>query len=138
MFFFCVVFCLFSYINIDPLKCSFFLVISLLFFSSYVSFFCCKWFSYFICLLFLRGVFVIIVYFSRVSGVRYRGIPGGFFCFFLSFLLFFYFFLFSRFNLFNIYCKLYSFLLFLIFSVLVLFINFISYYLSFCGGMRSI
>ena len=66
---FCLFFCFLSYFNIDPLKSRFFLIISLLLLSPYISNSVRQLFCYFICLLFLSGIFVIIVYFSSLSNI---------------------------------------------------------------------
>lgn len=62
--------CFFSVIGGDPLKRAFFLIGSCLrgviFFSVFVS----SWLCYFLVLLFLRGIFFIIVYLARLCSLR--------------------------------------------------------------------
>nr|AJF94002.1 NADH dehydrogenase subunit 6 [Halicephalobus gingivalis] len=126
------------YLNIDPMKSCLYLVFSLIFISPFLSFGLQIWYSYFICLIFLSGIFVILVYFSSLS--KYN-----FFKFSLSILIFFsfffvgYFYVFHyNFNLFSLYFFNY-FLLFLwvIFSLL-LFMNFTSYFMNFSGALRKL
>lgn len=57
------------------MKSAFFLVFSLLTISPLISFLREVYFSYFICLIFLRGVFVVVVYFSRISKFTYVKYP---------------------------------------------------------------
>ena len=59
-----------SYIRIDPMKSSFFLILRMLVCIPILSFSGYIWFSYFICLLFLSGIFVILVYFSSLSKIN--------------------------------------------------------------------
>lgn len=128
-----------SYINIDPIKRSFFLIFSLLLSIPIISVSIHTWFSYFVCLLFLSGIFVILVYFSSLSKVNLtkRYIP--LLCLILS-LIFFPILLikgdFLNLNVFyySIYWTLFIFIL----LVLILFINFSSYYLNFSGALRKV
>lgn len=69
-FIFAVLSGLVRYINIDPIKRRFFLIFSLLFRIPILSISMHTWFSYFVCLLFLSGIFVILVYFSSLSKVN--------------------------------------------------------------------
>nr|YP_009538633.1 NADH dehydrogenase subunit 6 [Steinernema abbasi]AYV63101.1 NADH dehydrogenase subunit 6 [Steinernema abbasi]QAA11077.1 NADH dehydrogenase subunit 6 [Steinernema carpocapsae]BAV78650.1 NADH dehydrogenase subunit 6 [Steinernema carpocapsae] len=138
-FFFSVFFCFLSYINMDPMKSSFFLVLSLLLSMPLISFYFYIWFSYFICLLFLSGVFVILVYFSSLSSVSNTKMPLSIFCFFLSFFSFFpfYFFYYTNLSINNFYFNVYWLIIFFIITVLLVFMNFTSYYLNFSGALRK-
>ena len=62
-----VLMCVIFYFNLDPIKCRFFLVVSLLCLSFFFSFGLYVWYSYYICIIFLSGIFVILVYFSGLS-----------------------------------------------------------------------
>src|SRR5690606_23092515 len=100
------------YLNIDPIKSCLYLVFSLIFISPLVSFGFQVWYSYFICLIFLSGIFVILVYFSSLS--KYNFFKFSFyFLIFFSFFFIGYFYIFHfNFNLFSLYFFNY-FLLFL-------------------------
>lgn len=140
MVFFSLIFCLFSYVSQDPIKRSFFLIFSLLGLVPAISFGVYVWYSYFICLLFLRGIFVIVVYFSRISSYMKIGVPLGLILFFFSLLLFCSegltegFFL----GLNNFYFKIFLDVLVFILFILLYFMNFRSYYLNFSGALRSL
>nr|YP_010618317.1 NADH dehydrogenase subunit 6 [Clavinema parasiluri]WAX01695.1 NADH dehydrogenase subunit 6 [Clavinema parasiluri] len=58
---------LLSFVSLDPMKGALFLVGSLMFLLPVISYSLHVWYSYYICLLFLSGVFVVIVYFSSLS-----------------------------------------------------------------------
>lgn len=62
-----LLFSLFCYLNIDPIKSCLFLILSLLRISFFLSFGLEVWYSYFVCIVFLSGIFVILVYFSSLS-----------------------------------------------------------------------
>lgn len=85
--YFSVLMCVFFYYGLDPIKCRFFLVLSLLFVSPVISFGVYVWYSYYICLIFLSGIFVILVYFSSLSSYVYLNKPFWLFFFFMSFLV---------------------------------------------------
>lgn len=139
-FVFSVVFCTIRYINIDPIKSSFFLIFSLLIRVPLISFRSYVWFSYFICLLFLRGIFVILVYFSSLSKINFVRRKFVFLSFFVT-LVFSYplinfsgkFLILRRF-----YYNVYWFQMVFIILVLLIFINFRSYILNFSGALRKI
>lgn len=134
-----LLFCLFSYINIDPMKCSFFLIFSLILITPLISFGSHIWFSYFICLLFLSGIFVILVYFSSISGISYKNLYGGYLIFLFS-VCYMFFFGFSGdyLSLEIFYYNIYFFVLLYIFFLLLYFINFRSYFLRFSGALRKL
>lgn len=132
--------CVMSYVNLDPMKSCFFLIFSLLIIMPLISFSLHVWFSYFICLLFLRGIFVILVYFSRLSKVRAVGTPFYFLGGCLSVFFFYPFFygVFSVVSINNFYYRVYwRFFIWLIF-ILIFFINFTSYFLNFSGALRKV
>nr|QXU74738.1 NADH dehydrogenase subunit 6 [Wellcomia compar] len=138
--FFSVLMCVFFYFSLDPMKCSFFLVLSLFFILPVISFGVYVWYSYYICMIFLSGIFVILVYFSSLSNYVY---------FNKSFVMIFFFFSFFVgdifFNNFNyllniniIYYVVYFFIFVYIIFLLLFFLGFMSYYLSFGSAMRSL
>lgn len=129
-----------SYINMDPIKRRFFLIFSLLFRIPLMSFRIHIWFSYFVCLLFLSGIFVILVYFSSLSKINLNKSYLYFIVLILSFLFldFEYIINFSFLNLSGFYFRIYWFVFVFILFVLLFFINFRSYYLNFSGALRKI
>lgn len=141
VYFFVFVFSLLSFYRYDPMKSCLFLVARVLRLSFVFDYSRRLWFSYFVCMLFLRGIFVILVYFSRMSKFYYFA-----FSFFELFLVLFVsllsvvffcwrFFVFEGLGVF--YCGFYFFhFVFLLFS-LVLFLLFVSYFLSFTGALRG-
>nr|YP_009312574.1 NADH dehydrogenase subunit 6 [Contracaecum ogmorhini sensu lato Australia]YP_009312586.1 NADH dehydrogenase subunit 6 [Contracaecum ogmorhini sensu lato South Africa]YP_009312598.1 NADH dehydrogenase subunit 6 [Contracaecum ogmorhini sensu lato Pacific Canada]AOV63336.1 NADH dehydrogenase subunit 6 [Contracaecum ogmorhini sensu lato Australia]AOV63348.1 NADH dehydrogenase subunit 6 [Contracaecum ogmorhini sensu lato South Africa]AOV63360.1 NADH dehydrogenase subunit 6 [Contracaecum ogmorhin len=141
LFFFLAVFsCVMSYINLDPMKSCFFLIFSLIMAMPLISFFLHVWFSYFICLLFLSGIFVILVYFSSLSKVSFINTPLSLLGGVLSVFLFYPFF-YGVVNFVSISVFFYSvyWMVFIwIIMVLVFFMNFTSYYLNFSGALRKL
>uniref|UniRef100_UPI0030E4EF4E NADH dehydrogenase subunit 6 n=1 Tax=Porrocaecum reticulatum TaxID=2161849 RepID=UPI0030E4EF4E len=132
--------CVLSYINVDPMKSCFFLIFSLLMVMPLISFFSHVWFSYFICLLFLSGIFVILVYFSSLSKVSSVETPfyvlGG-----VASVFFFYPFFYSVFNFVainNFYYSFYWGAVVWIILILIFFMNFTSYFLNFSGALRKV
>nr|YP_009178988.1 NADH dehydrogenase subunit 6 [Passalurus ambiguus]ALJ93252.1 NADH dehydrogenase subunit 6 [Passalurus ambiguus] len=137
--FFSIVMCVFFYYNLDPMKCSFFLVLSLLFISPVMSFGVHVWYSYFVCMIFLSGVFVILVYFSSLSSFSYMKKPFWFVllccCFLVGDL-----FLgvsgdFIGIN--GFYYDFFCFVIFLVIFGLVFFFEFCSYFLSVGMAVRK-
>nr|YP_003097101.1 NADH dehydrogenase subunit 6 [Angiostrongylus cantonensis]ACT88784.1 NADH dehydrogenase subunit 6 [Angiostrongylus cantonensis] len=130
-----------SYMNNDPIKSSFFLIFSMLFCMPVMSFVGYVWYSYFVCMLFLSGIFVILVYFSSLSSFLEFGVYFWFVGLILTLLCFnlfegFFFVGFSGLTVF--YYELNFFLLFYLVVVLLFFMSFVSYYLSFSGALRSV
>lgn len=128
---------LICYLNIDPIKSCLFLVISLIFVRPLISLGVQIWFRYFVCLIFLRGIFVILVYFSSLSkynfynfSMRYLVLLG----LFLTPFIYFY-------NLDNILFRIYyiNYIWIIVWIVvsLILFINFTRYFLNFSGALRK-
>lgn len=137
---FSIIFCSLCYINIDPIKSRFFLIFSLLSIIPLISFSLQIWYSYFICLLFLRGIFVILVYFSRLSKINFVSSKGVITSFFIT-LLFcspILNFLRNNLRLNNFYYNVYWFHLIFIVIILLIFINFSRYFLNFSGALRKV
>nr|YP_009352225.1 NADH dehydrogenase subunit 6 [Gnathostoma nipponicum]AQX44513.1 NADH dehydrogenase subunit 6 [Gnathostoma nipponicum] len=125
----------------DPMKSSFFLVLSLLGIVPLISMSYSVWYSYFICLLFLSGIFVILVYFSSLSGVVGFFKPLFFLLVVLSFfMLVFYmpFYLGDWVLMNNFYWSFNCYVFFWLVFVLIFFMNFTSYFVGLSGGLRSI
>nr|YP_009347354.1 NADH dehydrogenase subunit 6 [Nippostrongylus brasiliensis]APU89582.1 NADH dehydrogenase subunit 6 [Nippostrongylus brasiliensis]BAV82759.1 NADH dehydrogenase subunit 6 [Nippostrongylus brasiliensis] len=135
-----VLFGLMSYVNMDPMKSSFFLIGSMLMVMPLMSYVGSVWFSYFVSLLFLSGIFVILVYFSSLSKFGDNKV----YLVLLGLILTVLFFMFDMkwlkvgvgLNVF--YYKIYWYLLLYIFFVLLGFMNFTSYFLSFSGALRKV
>nr|YP_009110109.1 NADH dehydrogenase subunit 6 [Caenorhabditis tropicalis]AIW58294.1 NADH dehydrogenase subunit 6 [Caenorhabditis tropicalis] len=141
LFFFLAVLSSFvSYVNMDPMQSSFFLIFSLLFSMPIISMSVHIWFSYFICLLFLSGIFVILVYFSSLSKINVVKSYMGFLVLLLSFIYFSPSFLeYSKFvGLSGFYYSIYWFIFFFILVCLLFFMNFSSYFLNFSGALRKV
>nr|YP_010878797.1 NADH dehydrogenase subunit 6 [Gnathostoma binucleatum]WHE41120.1 NADH dehydrogenase subunit 6 [Gnathostoma binucleatum] len=125
----------------DPMKSSFFLVLSLLGIVPLISVSYSVWYSYFICLLFLSGIFVILVYFSSLSSVIGFFKPLFFLLVVLSFsmLIFFMpFYLGEGLLMNNFYWGFNFSVFFWLVFVLLFFMNFTSYFVGLSGGLRSI
>ena len=105
-----------------------------------ISFIIHVWFSYFVCLLFLRGIFVILVYFSSLSKINLVKRQLTLFSFLLTLFFIYPLFVFeSRYlNLNAFYYEIYWSLLVFVLLVLLFFINFSSYYLNFSGALRKV
>lgn len=69
--FFSFVLRVFFYYSLDPVKVSLFMVAALLFLMPGLSGGYYVWYSYYVGLVFLRGVFVILVYFCRLAKFVY-------------------------------------------------------------------
>lgn len=129
-----------SYINIDPIKRRFFLIFSLLFSIPIISISIHIWFSYFICLLFLSGIFVILVYFSSLSKIN---VVKSYITLFVLLLSMIYFsptvLNYSGYlGLRGFYYSIYWFIFVFILICLLFFINFRSYFLNFSGALRKV
>nr|ALM87704.1 NADH dehydrogenase subunit 6 [Aspiculuris tetraptera] len=135
-----VLMCVFFYYSLDPLKCGFFLVLSLIFVVPGLSLGCHVWYSYFICLIFLSGVFVILVYFSSLSGYVFMKKPYWIVFFLFCFVVgkvYFDLLECSFFGLNEFYYSCYLGVVIFIVLCLVFFMNFVSYFLVLSGGMRG-
>nr|YP_009257359.1 NADH dehydrogenase subunit 6 [Angiostrongylus malaysiensis]ALD62326.1 NADH dehydrogenase subunit 6 [Angiostrongylus cantonensis]ANG44576.1 NADH dehydrogenase subunit 6 [Angiostrongylus malaysiensis] len=141
MLIFSLFFGIMSYMNSDPIKSSFFLVFTMLFCMPMMSFVSYVWYSYFVCMLFLSGIFVILVYFSSMSSFLELKIYFwfvGLVMTLLCFCMFEDFFFCNLSGLTVFYYDLNFFLLFYLVIILLFFMSFVSYYLSFSGALRSI
>nr|YP_011034490.1 NADH dehydrogenase subunit 6 [Petrovinema skrjabini]WRI57998.1 NADH dehydrogenase subunit 6 [Petrovinema skrjabini] len=129
-----------SYMNMDPMKSSFFLILSMLMCMPMLSFSGYIWFSYFICLLFLSGIFVILVYFSSLSKINLVKSYLVVLCLILSFFIISipYNNMLSNVSLNVFYYSIFWFLIFFILMVLLFFMNFTSYFLNFSGALRKV
>nr|QZH43826.1 NADH dehydrogenase subunit 6 [Cylicostephanus minutus] len=130
----------FSYMNMDPMKSSFFLILSMLMCMPMLSFSGYVWFSYFICLLFLSGIFVILVYFSSLSKINLVKS----YLVLLSLLMSFFVINISYNNmLYNVslnvfYYSIFWLLIVFVLLILLFFMNFTSYFLNFSGALRKV
>ena len=133
-----LIFSFFCYIRIDPIKRCLFLVLSLLSISPVLSFGLQIWFRYFVCLIFLSGIFVILVYFSSLS--KYNFFKFSFsLLIFIGFFFVPFFFFYGQINfLFSLYFINFFYLFLHIIFFLLFFINFTSYFLNFSGALRKI
>lgn len=129
-----------SYLMVDPMKSSFFLILSMMFIIPLITVGYYIWYSYFICLLFLSGIFVILVYFSSLSKIRI--IKS--YTVWLGLILTFYFLIFRINSVMTVvglnvfYYKMYWYMLMYILLILLVFINFTSYFLNFSGALRKV
>lgn len=128
------------YFSFDPIKRALFLVFSLLGLLPVISCNLYVWYSYYVCLLFLSGIFVIIVYFSRIGFCEVFSLD------FFSFLLCVYFrFFCMSFDLYDyggmglglVVSDIYLVYYFWLVGVLLFYLNFISSFLTFIGALRS-
>nr|YP_009186355.1 NADH dehydrogenase subunit 6 [Strongyloides papillosus]BAT21183.1 NADH dehydrogenase subunit 6 [Strongyloides papillosus] len=131
--------CYLSYINIDPLKSGLLLVLSmgvvmpLLGIASY------NWYAYFVCMLFLSGVFVILIYYSSLC--NYLHVSHSFGGLVLFFLLIFstavynYNWCLMALNSFY-YSSYFGWMVFIV-MVLLLFMNIVSLLITGKGALRS-
>nr|YP_009390981.1 NADH dehydrogenase subunit 6 [Caenorhabditis brenneri]ARV88234.1 NADH dehydrogenase subunit 6 [Caenorhabditis brenneri] len=129
-----------SYMNIDPMKSSFFLIFSLLFSMPIISMSMHIWFSYFICLLFLSGIFVILVYFSSLSKIN---VVKSYLTLTILVISLIYFspavYTYSNYlGLSGFYYSIYWFVFCFILICLLFFMNFSSYFLNFSGALRKV
>nr|YP_002725714.1 NADH dehydrogenase subunit 6 [Ancylostoma caninum]ACL50540.1 NADH dehydrogenase subunit 6 [Ancylostoma caninum]QTJ30048.1 NADH dehydrogenase subunit 6 [Ancylostoma caninum] len=129
-----------SYMNMDPMKSSFFLILSMLMCMPMLSFSGYVWFSYFICLLFLSGIFVILVYFSSLSKINmvksYLVVLSLIFSFFVISLN--YNMVLSNVSLSVFYYKVFWMIILYILFILLFFMNFTSFFLNFSGALRKV
>nr|BAV82615.1 NADH dehydrogenase subunit 6 [Ancylostoma ceylanicum] len=129
-----------SYMNMDPMKSSFFLILSMLMCMPMLSFSGYVWFSYFICLLFLSGIFVILVYFSSLSKINMVKSYMVIFSLLFSLLV-----VSLNYNvvLYNVslsvfYYKIFWMMILFILLILLFFMNFTSFFLNFSGALRKV
>nr|UXK95602.1 NADH dehydrogenase subunit 6 [Macropostrongyloides dissimilis] len=129
-----------SYLSMDPMKSSFFMILSMLMCMPMLSFSGYIWFSYFVCLLFLSGIFVILVYFSSLSKINLVKSYLVFLSLLLSLLI-----LSVSYNnvLYSVslgvfYYSIYWVLVSYILMILLFFMNFTSFFLNFSGALRKV
>nr|UXK95578.1 NADH dehydrogenase subunit 6 [Macropostrongyloides lasiorhini] len=129
-----------SYLSMDPMKSSFFMILSMLMCMPMLSFSGYVWFSYFVCLLFLSGIFVILVYFSSLSKINLVKSYLVFFSLLLSLMV-----LSVTYNniLYSIslnvfYYSVFWVLVVYILVILLVFMNFTSFFLNFSGALRKV
>lgn len=135
-------FALICFLRLDPFKSGYYLVLRVL---SYVPLFAyCSYvyFSYYVCLLFLSGVFVLIVYICSLSSSSSSKSNFGLLVFFLS--LVYCYFSFSNYHLGCIMMSMNEFyydvyLVYFVYIVLflLLFLNFVSYFINFKSALRK-
>ena len=127
---------LLCYLSIDPIKSCLYLVLSLILLTPYLSLINEVWYSYFICMIFLRGIFVILVYFTRISKYIFHKLSLGFFIMLgLFFIPRIYISFYMTLN--SLYFKNFVFLFLFLLINLIYFINFSSYFLNYRGALRK-
>nr|AHI51908.1 NADH dehydrogenase subunit 6 [Uncinaria sanguinis] len=129
-----------SYLNVDPMKSSFFLILSMLMCMPMFSFSGLVWFSYFICMLFLSGIFVILVYFSSLSSIKVvkgylvlLSLVLSFFVISMNFVM-----LLTNLNIGVFYYSLFWLVIMFVLMILLFFMNFTSFFLNFSGALRKV
>lgn len=138
LFYFVLLFCFLSYWRLDPLKSCFFLICSLIFLLPLLGLSSTLWFSFFVCIIFLRGVFVILVYFSGLSSYNFIKLKGVLFFFFSCFVLYTQISI-THFNYLNFfYFNFNLFLLIWLLLVLLVYLLYLSYIINFGAGLRKI
>nr|YP_003667986.1 NADH dehydrogenase subunit 6 [Oesophagostomum quadrispinulatum]CAQ56163.1 NADH dehydrogenase subunit 6 [Oesophagostomum quadrispinulatum] len=129
-----------SYMSMDPMKSSFFLILSMLVCMPMSSFSGYIWFSYFICLLFSSGIFVILVYFSSLSKINLVKS----YLVFLSFLMSLFVIGVTYNNVLHnvslgvFYYSIFWVIIIYILMILLFFMNFTSFFLNFSGALRKV
>nr|YP_003433933.1 NADH dehydrogenase subunit 6 [Syngamus trachea]ACX85181.1 NADH dehydrogenase subunit 6 [Syngamus trachea] len=137
----CLIGGMMSYLSVDPMKSSFFLILSMLACMPMMAFSGYVWFSYFVCMLFLSGVFVILVYFSSLSKISLVSSYMAYFSVVLSLVLVGLVFNLSLLGFVGLnvfYYSVYWPLLIYVLFVLLFFMNFTSYFLKFSGALRKV
>lgn len=127
---------LLCYLSIDPIKSCLYLVLSLILLTPYLSLINEVWYSYFICIIFLSGIFVILVYFTSISKYIFHKLNLGFFILlgvyfipgvYISFYI----------TLNSLYFKNFFILFLFLLLNLIYFINFSRYFLNYRGALRK-
>jgi hypothetical protein len=131
LYIFSSVFLFLSYKSRSPLSSALYLVLSLIIISPLLSLINHQWFIYLMLILFLSGIFVIIIYFSRLSTFSYK-YTRGLLILLVIYLFFFPFIIFlllnKNINILFIFERLYI-IVFLIISLIILML-FSRYFLS--------
>lgn len=134
-----ITFSVLMYLNIDPLKSCLFLIRFLIFYLIFLSLNSHIWYSYFICLIFVRGILAILVYFTSLSNLNLKSFSFNFIV--IRFLIFFIFiiFIFSLkfLGLRFLFLNFHFFLFVWILGILVGFFNFLRFIISFLKGLRK-
>lgn len=134
-----VIFFFIRFLDSDPLKRCLIICVGILFISCYMSLGIHSWYSYFIVLIFLRGIFSLLTYFCSICNYNmffsyyYWFIFSLFFVFFCLFFDLDYFCFFSDANFVIIYYDFNYYYVFWIVFVLLLLLNLIRF--SFSGGL---
>lgn len=124
------------YLRVDPIKSCLYLVLSLILISPVISLGIQIWYRYFVSLVFLRGIFVILVYFTRISSYNYYNF-GFYILIFLGFFIIPAIYFLSDLQVFYLYFRDFFFLFIWIIFSLFFFINFTRYFLNFSGALRK-
>lgn len=124
------------YLSVDPIKSCLYLVLSLILLTPYLSLVNEVWFSYFVCIVFLRGIFVILVYFTRISKYNFYKFQFSILIF-LGFIFIPIFKITSFLSLYSLYYQNFSILFIFLLGSLIYFINFSSYFLNYSGALRK-
>ena len=127
---------LLCYLSIDPIKSCLYLVLSLILLTPYLSIINEVWYSYFVCIIFLSGIFVILVYFTSISKYIFHKLGIGYIILF-GFLFIPSIFISYNMTLNTLYYKDFVLLFFFILMSLIYFINFSSYFLNYSGALRK-
>lgn len=130
--------CFLFYLSMDPLKGRIYLVMSLILVSFILSYGVCVWYSYYICLVFLSGVFIIMVYFSRLASFKYFFVRAKFLCILLGVLVRCRVLSFggSGLGLRVLYYDVYLYVIIYLVVSLLFFLNFVSYFLVWGVALR--
>nr|WGC93707.1 NADH dehydrogenase subunit 6 [Mansonella sp.] len=143
-FFISVLMFCFSFLEWDPLKSSVAMCLGILFMSCYVSLGLHVWYSYFIILIFLSGVFSLLTYFCSLS--NFSSYDNYFYLFVVLFFLLLVFVFLFDFDFFfcyldlNFLCVYYDFSYYYVFwivFILLLFLNLMSFSLGDGSFMRG-
>nr|YP_009679046.1 NADH dehydrogenase subunit 6 [Setaria labiatopapillosa]QDF64274.1 NADH dehydrogenase subunit 6 [Setaria labiatopapillosa] len=141
---FSILFFFLSFLDWDPLKSCLMMCIGIIFMSCYMSLGIHSWYSYFIILIFLSGIFSLLTYFCSLCNYNFyiNYYYNFFFLFFCMICLFFFDFDYSMFyfdnNFIVIYYDFNYYYIFWIVFVLLLLLNLISYSFSGLSYMRSL
>lgn len=127
------------YLSVDPLKSCLFLIRFLVFYLIFLSLGKNIWFSYFICIIFVRGILAVLIYFTSLSRLSLKSFNLNFlvYCFLILLRGWSLIFSFNFLKLNLIFLNFYFLLVFWILIILVGFFNFLSYIIRFLKGLRK-
>jgi hypothetical protein len=127
------------YLSVDPLKSCLFLIRFLVFYLIFLSLGKNIWFSYFICIIFVRGILAVLIYFTSLSRLSLKSFNLNFlvYCFLILLRGWSLIFSFNFLKLNLIFLNFYFLLVFWILIILVRFFNFLSYIIRFLKGLRK-